>query len=45
MIRRLAHADTGLVWTGLRSRRLPSDDLRVPRGNRLEQLKGLTPPR
>lgn len=59
MIRDFADEETGRVWNGERSRKLPPDiqpvarrklrqinrtlrlpDLRVPRGNRLEELKG-----
>lgn len=64
MIRSFADDETQNVFTGARSRKLPSDiqqtarrklgqlhasdrldDMRVPRGNRLEQLKGFVPPR
>ncbi|MCM8731775.1 type II toxin-antitoxin system RelE/ParE family toxin [Hephaestia sp. GCM10023244] len=64
MIRSIADRETECVWSGRRSRKLPSDiqqtarrklrqldsiecldELRVPRGNRLEQLKEIRPPR
>lgn len=64
MIREFADAESERVFSGQRSRKLPSDiqqtarrklrqldaaeyldELRIPRGNRLEQLKGFTPSR
>ncbi len=64
MIRSFADEESGKIWNGNRSRKLPPDiqktsrrklrlldaaarldDLAVPRGNRLEQLKGYDPPR
>lgn len=62
MIRSFHDQETQCIWTGERSRKLPSDiqgvarrklrlldtierldELRNPRGNRFEQLKGHTP--
>jgi proteic killer suppression protein len=56
MIRSIADAETEQIWRARKSRKLPPDiqqlnrtlqlqDLRVPAGNRLEQLKGFTPSR